>query len=171
MEGITDRLSDRELWESWHPLGHSMGKGAFWFASTPLGCVDLKKIDEGSWLIELGWDGERYLASDEESAIQRVVESYLGAEKRAVEAYVNRLKVNLGTVDEHGYVRTHTPTYMIRKAKEMICDRDFREVGRLDTYVLLCDGREIDKSPDYHVWEEKVTEAYQYELLKALNLR
>ena len=148
-----------------------MGQDPFWFASTPLGCVDLKKIGEGSWLIELGWDNRKYLASDEESAIQRAVELYLGAEKRAVEAYVNRLKVNLGEVDEHGYVRTHTSTYMIRKAKELICDRDFREVGRLDTYVLLCDGREIDKSSDYHVWEDKVTEAYQYELLKALNLK
>ena len=168
---VTNRLSDRELWESWRPLGHSMGKDPFWFASTPLGCVDLKKIDEGSWLIELGWDYEKYLASDEESAIQRVVELYLGAEKLAVEAYVKRLKVNLGEVDEHGYVRTHTSTYMIRKGVEQICDPYSRETEILDTYVLLCDGRKIDKSSDYHVWEEKVTEAYQHELLEALNLR
>ena len=168
---ITNRLSDQELWESWRPFGHSMGKDPFWFASTPLGCIDLKKIGEGAWLIELEWDNKKYLASDEESAIQRVVELYLGAEKRVVEAYVNRLKVNLGEVDEHGYVRTHTSTYMIRKGVELICDRYGREIGRLDTYILWCGDRKIDKSSDYHVWEEKVTEAYQYELLKALNLR
>ena len=92
-------------------------------------------------------------------------------ESKVVEAYVNRLKVNLGEVDEHGYVCTHTSTYTIRKGVRLIFDPYSPGFEILGTYVLLSDGREIDKSSDYHVWEEKVTEAYQHKLLEALNLR
>ena len=127
--------------------------------------------DHALWSVEPSWADWRLTVSSEDVAIQKLVESYRATESKVVEAYVNRLKVNLGAVDEHGYVHTHTSTYMIRKGVERICDRNGREIGRLDTYVLWCGDRKIDKNSDYHVWEEKVTEAYQYELLKALNLR
>ena len=85
------------------------------------------------------------------------------------------MKVNLGLPDEHGYVRTHTSAYSIRKGVELVRNvRDQAPTGRVQTrgvYVLSCGGQKIDKSPVYHVWGDKITAAYQYELLKALNLR
>lgn len=169
---VTNRLSDRELWESWRIVRVETEYTCFVDAFTPMGAGRIRRIgNHALWSVEPSW-ADRYLTvSSEDVAIQKLVESYRETESRVVEAYVNRLKVDLGTVDEHGYVRTHTSTYMIRKGVELICDRYGREIGRLDTYILWCGDRKIDKSSDYHVWEEKVTEAYQYELLKALNLR
>lgn len=172
MEGITNSLSDQELWESWKQDRRETKYSCLLRVFTPLGIGVIHRIgDHALWSVEPSW-ADRYLTvSSEDIAIQKLVECYRATESKVVEAYVNRLKVDLGEVDEHGYVRTHTSTYMIRKGKELICDRNGRELGRLDTYILWCGDRKIDKSSDYHVWEEKVTEAYQYELLKALNLR
>lgn len=169
---ITNRISDRELWESWKKDRRETKYTCLLRVFTPLGIGVIRRIgDHALWSVEPSW-ADRYLTvSSEDIAIQKLVECYRATESKVVEAYVNRLKVNLGEVDEHGYVRTHTSTYMIRKGVRMICDPYSPEFEILGTYVLLCGGDLIDKSSDYHVWEEKVTEAYQYELLKALNLR
>lgn len=169
---VTNRLSDRELWESWKPFQPAERKGVLWSAETSLGSVSIESLGlVNRLMICLEWDSGVFFASSEEEAIGIVVESYKAGCRRIIEGYVKGLKVDLGAVDEHGYVHTHTSTYTIRKGVELICDRNGREIGRLDTYVLWCGDRKIDKNSDYHVWEEKVTEAYQYELLKALNLR
>lgn len=169
---ITNRTSDRELWESWRQVRRESKYTCFLDVFTPMGIGRISRIGENAlWSVEPSWADRYFFVSSEDIAIQKLVESYREMESKVVEAYVNRLKVILGEVDEHGYVCTHTSTYTIRKGVELICDRYGREVGRLDTYVLLSGGRKIDKSFDYHVWEEKVTEAYQYKLLEALNLR
>ena len=169
---ITNRISDRELWESWRQERRESKYTCFLDVFTPMGIGRISRIGEHAlWSVEPDWADRCLFVSSEDIAIQKLVESYRETESRVVEAYVSRLKVNLGEVDEHGYVCTHTSTYSIRKGKELICDRYGRRVGILDTYILLSDGHKIDKSSDYHVWEEKVTEAYQYKLLEALNLR
>ena len=169
---ITNMNSNRELWESWKRVRRESKYTCFLDVFTPMGIGRISRIGEHAlWSVEPSWIDWYLTVSSEDIAIQKLVESYRETESRVVEAYVNRLKVSLGEVDEHGYVCTHTSTYMIRKGVELIFDRYGREVRILDTYVLLSGGRKIDKSSDYHMWEEKVTEAYQHKLLEALNLR
>ena len=169
---ITNRISDRELWESWRQERRESKYTCFLDVFTPMGIGRISRIGENAlWSVEPSWADLYFFVSSEEIAIQKLVESYREMESKVVEAYVNRLKVNLGEVDEHGYVCTHTSTYTIRKGVRLIFDPYSTEFEILGTYVLLSDGREIDKSSDYHVWEEKVTEAYRHKLLEALNLR
>lgn len=169
---ITNRISDRELWESWRQARRESKYTCFLDVFTPLGIGRISRIGEHAlWTVEPSWADWYLTVPSEDIAIHKLVESYRETESRVVEAYVNRLKVNLGEVDEHGDVCTHTSTYSIRKGVRLICDPYSPEFEILGTYVLLSGGRLIDKSSDYHVWEEKVTEAYQHKLLEALNLK
>ncbi len=176
MEGVTDKLSNRELWESWRKERRESKYTCFLDAFTPMGIGSIRRIgDHALWSVEPSWADQYSVAPSEDVAIHMLVKSYLETERRVVEDYVNRLKVNLGLPDEHGYVRTHTSAYSIRKGVELVRNvRDQAPTGRVqtrDVYVLFCDGQKIDKSPVYHVWGDKITAAYRYELLKALNLR
>lgn len=176
MEGITNSLSEQELWESWKQDRRETKYTCHLRAFTPLGIGSISRIgDHALWSVEPSWADQYSVAPSEDVAIHMLVKSYLDTERRVVEAYVNRLKVNLGLPDEHGYVRTHTSAYSIRKGVELVRNvRDQAPTGRVqtrDVYVLSCGGQKVDKSSDYHVWEDKVTEAYQHELLEALNLR
>ena len=103
-----------------------------------------------------------------------LVKSYLETERRVVEAYVKRLKVNLGLPDEHGYVWTPAGGYTIRRGVVRIdLARGSESTGEIqtrDVYLLSYRGRVLESNADFHVWEDKITVAFQYELLKALNL-
>ena len=72
-----------------------------------MGIGSISRIGEHAlWSVEPSW-ADRYLTvSSEDIAIQELVESYMETERRVVEAYVKRLKVNLGLPDEHGDVWT-----------------------------------------------------------------
>ena len=63
---------------------------------------------------------------------------------------------------------------MIRKGVELVDlprDREpTEEIQTRDVYVLSLRGSELGKNTDYHVWEDEITSAFQYEVLKALNL-
>lgn len=173
MESVTDKLSNRELWESWVQDRVETKHTCLLTAFTPMGIGIIRRVgDHELWSVEPSWARRDYDASSEDVAIHMLVKSYLETERRVVEAYVKRLKVNLGLPDEHGYVHTHTSAFSIRKGVEPVRNQDpTGKVQTRDVYVLLCGGQKIDKSPVYHVWGDKITAAYQYELLKALNLR
>nr|DAV65244.1 MAG TPA: hypothetical protein [Caudoviricetes sp.] len=174
MEGITDKLSYRELWESWKPDRVESEHIYLLTAFTPMGIGIIRRVgDHELWSVEPSWANRHYTVSSEDVAIHTLVKSYLETERRVVEAYVKRLKVNLGLPDEHGYVHTHTSAFSIRKGVELVRNQDpTGEVQTRDVYALFCGGQKIDKSHVYPtVWGDKITAAYQCELLKALNLR
>lgn len=174
MESVTDKLSSRELWESWKQDRRESKYTCHLRAFTPLGIGSISRIgDHALWSVEPSWADQYFVAQSEDVAIHMLVKSYLETERRVVEAYVKRLKVNLGLPDEHGYVHTHTSAFSIRKGVELVRNQDpAGEVQTRDVYVLFCGGQKIDKSHVYPtVWGDKITAAYQYELLKALNLR
>lgn len=173
MECIVNRLSDRELWESWEPCRNE--EGDFWLAHTPLGCVSIEELGpEKLMMINIRWEDGALFELDEESAIKRVAESYREEERRIVKDYVQGLKVNLGKIDEHGYVCTPVKGYEIRKGVELVDPpRDREYGGKIQTrevYVLSYRGNELGTNTDFHVWEDEITAAFQYELLKTLNL-
>ena len=174
MEGVTDKLSYRELWESWKPRRNVEGRG--WWANTPLGRVSIEEIGPMKIImIEARWEVGVLCELDEESAIKSIVESYREEERRIVKDYVQGLKVNLGKIDEHGYVWTPVRGYEIRKGVELVDPPRGRKcTGKIQTreiYILSYRGNELETNTDFHVWEDKITEVFQYELLKALNLR
>ena len=74
-----------------------------------------QKGKTGRWVVKPGWSVSQYHAENEEQAIYLLVEAYRQAEKRVLEAYIADQKVNLGTVDEHGYVCNYVGGYTIRK--------------------------------------------------------
>ena len=173
---VTNRLSDRELWESWKQDRRETKYTCLLRVFTPLGIGVISRIgDHALWSVEPSW-ADRYLTvSSEDIAIQKLVESYRATESNVVEAYVNRLKVNLGEVDEHGYVWTPAGGYTIRRGVELIdipCVREpTEEVQTREVYTLSYRGSLMGKNTDFHVWEDEITVAFQNELLKALNLR
>ena len=72
-----------------------------------MGIGRISRIGEHAlWSVEPSWADRHLFVSSEDIAIQKLVESYRETESRVVEAYVNRLKVNLEEVDEYGYVWT-----------------------------------------------------------------
>ena len=170
---VTNRLSDRELWESWKPRRNV--EECVWLAKTPLGYVSIEELGPSKlMMINVRWDDGVLMELDEESAIKRIVESYREEERRIVKDYVQGLKVNLGKVDEHGYVWTPVGGYEIRKGVERVDPpRDREHDGKIqtrETYILSYRGNKLGANTDFHVWEDEITAAFQYELLKALNL-
>lgn len=65
--------------------------------------------------------------------------------------------------------------YVIRRGVERIDpplgSEPTLEVQTRDVYVLCRRGFVLETNADFHVWEDKITEAFQYELMGALNLR
>lgn len=163
----------RALWESWKPRRNVEGRG--WWANTPLGRVSIEEMGPAKIImIEARWEVGVLCELDEESAIKSIVESYREEERRIVKDYVQGLKVNLGKIDEHGYVWTPVRGYEIRKGVELVDPpRDREHTGEVQTreiYVLSYRGNVLGKNTDFHVWEDEITAVFQYELLKALNL-
>ena len=175
MEVVTDKLSYRELWESWKPDRVESEHIYLLTAFTPMGIGIIRRVgDHELWSVEPSWANRYFSASSEDVAIHTLVKSYLETERRVVEAYVKRLKVNLGKVDEYGYVWTPVGGYEIRKGVERVDPpRDREHDGKIqtrDTYILSYRGNKLGTNTDFHVWEDEITAAFQYELLKALNL-
>lgn len=173
---ITNRISNRELWESWNPTPSRIESGLAYYVLTPMGYGVIHQEGEtGRWVVKPCWNISQYHAENEEQAIYLFVEFYLQAEKRVLEAYISGLKVNLGLPDEHGYVWTPAGGYTIRRGVVRIdLARGLESTGEIqtrDVYVLSYRGRVLETNPDFHVWEDKITEAFQYELMEALNLR
>ena len=104
-----------------------------------------------------------------------LVESYLQAEKKVLEAYIEGLKVNLGEVDKYGYVCNCVGGYTVRKGVERVDTPRGRESTEealtREVYTLSYMGSVLEKNTDPHVWEDQITLVYQHELLEALNLR
>lgn len=175
MESVTDKLSYRELWESWKPDRVESEHSCLLTAFTPMGIGIIRRVgDHELWSVEPSWAVWYLTVSSEDIAIQKLVESYRETESKVVKAYVNRLKVNLGEVDEHGYVWTPAGGYVIRRGVERIDrPRDSEPTGEIqtrETYILSYRGNKLGTNTDFHVWEDEITAAFQYELLKALNL-
>lgn len=170
---LTQQLSHDELWESWDPTRTEDENGCHLLAFTPMGLASLRTMGEGrTWIIEVGWSFRKFSASTEEKAICIATECYRRTERAVVKAFIEGLKVNLEKIDEHGSV--YAGGYTIRKGVELV---DFprnrestEEIKTRDVYVLSLRGSELGKNTDYHVWEDEITAAFQYELLKALNL-
>ena len=175
MEGVTDKLSYRELWESWVQDRVETEYLYLLTAFSPMGIGVIRRVgDHELWSVEPGWADRYFYASSEDIAIQKLVKSYLETERRVVEAYVKRLKVYLGLPDEHGYVWTPAGGYTIRRGVELVDPPRGRKcTGKIQTreiYILSYRGSELGTNTDFHVWEDEITAAFQYELLKALNL-
>ena len=175
MESVTDKLSSRELWESWNQDRRETKYTCHLRAFTPLGIGSISRIgDHALWSVEPSWADQYFVAQSEDVAIHMLVKSYLETERRVVEAYVKRLKVNLGLPDEHGYVWTPAGGYTIRRGVVRIDlargSESTGEIQTCDVYLLSYRGRVLESNADFHVWEDKITVAFQYELLKALNL-
>lgn len=170
---LTQKLSHEELWKSWDPTRTEDEDGCSLIAYTSMGLASLRTMGEKrTWIIEVGWSLQKFSASSEEKAICIATECYRRTERAVVKAFIEGLKVNLEKIDEHGSV--YAGGYTIRKGVELV---DFprnreptEEIKTRDVYVLSLRGSELGKNTDYHVWEDEITAAFQYELLKALNL-
>nr|WP_311175174.1 hypothetical protein [uncultured Porphyromonas sp.] len=176
MKGVTRRFSHKEVWDRWCPIPVQIKSGLVYSVITPMGVGIIQQDREtGEWVVKPGWDISRFLAKDEEKAIHMLVESYLQAEKKVLEAYIEGLKVNLGEVDEHGYVCNYVGGYTVRKGVEPVDtprDREStEEIQTREVYILSYMGRVLEKNTDPHVWEDQLALVYQRELLEALNLR
>ena len=173
---LTQKLSHEELWKSWRKERRESKYTYFLYAFTPMGIGSISRIGEHAlWSVEPSW-ADRYLTVlSEDIAIQELVESYMETERRVVEAYVKRLKVNLGLPDEHGDVWTPVGGYTIHRGVvgiDLVRGSDpTGEIQTRDVYLLSYRGRLLETNADFHVWEDKITEAFQYELMEALNLR
>ena len=173
---LTQKLSHEELWKSWKPDRVESEHSCLLTAFTPMGIGIIRRVgDHELWSVEPSWACQYYAVSSEDVAIHILVKSYLETERRVVEAYVKRLKVNLGLPDEHGDVWTPVGGYTIHRGVVGIdlCrgSDPTGEIQTRDVYLLSYRGHLLETNDDFHVWEDKITEAFQYELMEALNLR
>nr|DAY00444.1 MAG TPA: Complement C5-like protein [Caudoviricetes sp.] len=176
MKNITRRFSHKEVWDRWCPIPVRIKSGLVYSVITPMGVGIIQQDSEtGEWVVKPGWHISRFLAKDEEKAIHMLVESYLQAEKKVLEAYIEGLKVNLGEVDKYGYVCNCVGGYTVRKGVERVDTPRGRESTEealtREVYTLSYMGSVLEKNTDPHVWEDQITLVYQHELLEALNLR
>lgn len=154
------------LWESWYPLREESEEWIRICALTPIGEVRIIKYHLGVlWDVYPNWEAHKDSGVSEQEAIEKAIESYVRSLKRVTREYIKGLRVHLGRMKSESDLWTPTSTYSIRKGVRKLPD------GNLEpTYVLFCEGVSYGTSPDFHVWEDYVTNDYRWEIEEALLL-